>query len=454
MTARQAIGTTLLVTGMLGAVPASAQPFAEAGTGANEEALGPQRLPGREVRPTPRASEPEAPAPAEPAPEPTPEPAADREWFGHRSWLAWDRATGDWGGLRTTAEDRGLSFAASYTGEWFGVLSGGVSSRGTVRGLFDLNATLDMDRAFGWTGGTIFADAYWIDGNSISERAGDLQGVSNIDAEDRVQLAELWFAQDLFDGSLRVKIGKIEANADFAFVDSAGDFINSSAGFTPAIVGMPSYPDPAFGVVVSWSPTDWFALTGGVFDGANAVDGVRTGTRGPSSFFSDRLSDDYFWIAEANLSWSGGRAGVAAWHHTGEFERFAGGTKSGTTGFYALAEHRIWSPEEGRGLDLFAQFGWADDAVSEVSWHLAGGVVWVGPCVARSDDALGLYVSHAALSSEAGFDHDETVFEVFYRWQLTPWASVKPDIQYILRPGGDPDIDDALVAGVRFEVSF
>ena len=437
------------------AAVATAQPFAEAGTGANEEALGPQRLPGREVRQTPRPSEPEPAAePSEPPADPPAESASERDWFGHRSWLEWDGVTGDWGGIRTSAEDRGLTFAGSYTGEWFGVISGGQSRSGSVRGLFDLNATLDLERAFGWTGGTVFADAYWIDGNSISERAGDLQGVSNIDVEDRLQLAELWYSQELCGGSLRFKVGKIEANTDFAFVESAGDFVNSSAGFTPAILGMPSYPDPAFGVVLSWSPSGALALTGGIFDGANAVDGVRTGTRGPSSFFSDRLSDDYFGIVEANLRWSQGRAGVGVWHHTGDFERFAGGTKSGTTGFYALAEHRVWSPDEGRGVDLFAQFGWADDAVSEVSWQLGAGAVWVGPCATRSEDALGVYASHAVLSSAAGFDRDETVFEVFYRWQLTPWATIKPDIQYILHPGGDAGTDDALVAGVRFEVSF
>lgn len=457
MHARRASLIVAIVGTAPGAIPAVAQPFAEVSNTASEEMVGPQNVPGRRTRtqtPDPAAPPSAGPAePAEPAEDPG-EPEPEREWFGHRDWHHWDRMTGDWSGLRTNMEASGLTIAASYTGEWFGVVSGGARRHGAVRGFLDVNATLDLGTAVGWDGATVFADAYWIDGNSISEHAGDFQGVSNAEAEDRLQLAELWYEHVLLDGSLRFKVGKIEANAEFAFVDAAGDFVNSSAGFSPTIVGIPSYPDPAFGVVLSWSPGDRFSLTGAVFDGASAVDGVRTGTRGPKSFFDDDLSDDYFWIAQADYAWDGGRAGVGVWHHTGDFERFTGGTVSGTTGLYALGEHRVWSPEEGRGIDLVAQFGWADDAVSEAEWHLGVGAAWNGPWSARPDDAAGLYVSHVGLSDDAGFTDDETVFECFYRFQITPWASVKPDMQYIVRPGGSSDIDDALVVGVRFEISF
>lgn len=454
------VSTLMVIAGSgLGVSGAEAQPFAEVSTTSHEELGGPQNLPGRRTRTetSPQSAPPGETGDETAAPEGSravAESAPERAWFGHRDWHAWDQMTGDWSGLRTGLEKSGLTVAASYTGEWFGVVSGGANRRGAVRGLLDMNATLDLGTAVGWEGATIFADAYWIDGESISKHAGDFQGLSNAEAEDRLQLAELWYEHVLLDGSLRLKVGKIEANAEFAFVDAAGDFINSSAGFSPTIVGIPSYPDPAFGVVLSWKPAERFTVTGGVFDGANAVDGVRTGTRGPKSFFDDDLSDDYFLIAQADYAWDGGRLGVGLWHHTGEFDRFSGGTESGTSGFYALGEHRVWSGDDERGVDLIAQFGWADDDVSEAEWHLGVGVAWNGPWSARPEDSVGFYASHVGLSGDAGFTHDETVFECFYRFQVTPWASVKPDLQYIVRPGGGSDIDDALVAGVRFEISF
>jgi len=47
----------------------------------------------------------------------------------------------------------------------------------------------------------------------------------------------------------------------------------------------------------------------------------------------------------------------------------------------------------------------------------------------------------------------ETAYELFYRLQLTPWFSIKPDLQYIANPGGK-GTPDALAATVRVQVSF
>ncbi|MCA9293345.1 MAG: carbohydrate porin [Phycisphaerales bacterium] len=417
---------------------AMAQQFAEV------MEFGPQELPGHERRATPRPEREEAPAVE----------AGPAELLG---WWERERITGDWVGARPMLEDSGLTIDCAYIGEWMGVLDGGVRRKGSVRGLLDVNATLDLDAAFGWEGAQVFADFYWIDGNSLSADAGDFQGVSNIEADNRTQLSELWFEQVLFEGQLRIKVGKIEGNAEFGFVEAAGDFLNSSAGFSPTIVAMTTYPDPATGVVVSWNATDRVSITGGVFDGAGAVDGVTTGDLGPATFFSDDQSDDYAWMGEVNVGWDGGRAGVGVWHHTGDFARFDGsGDESGTTGFYALGEHRVWSAddEDERGVDVFGQFGWADEDVSEVSWHLAAGAAWMGPFDSRPDDATGVYVSRAALSGPAGFDDDETTIELFYKVQLTPAVSVKPDLQFVFNPGGDSTVDDAVVGGVRVEIAF
>lgn len=369
-------------------------------------------------------------------------------------WWTWERATGDWWGFRDKLADSGLSIAGSYTGEWFTVLDGGVSRTGSVRGLLDVNATLDLEQVVGWKGAQFFADFQWIDGNRLSADVGDIQGVSNIEADDRLQVTELFFEQETHDGTLSFKIGKFDGNSVFDYVDSGAEFINSSPGISPTVFAIPSYPDTAFGLAVSWSPAEWVTLSGGVMDGSATVDGVTTGDLGPATFFNDNKSDDYVWLGELDFAWEGGRAGVGIWHHTGDFTRFSGGTDSGSTGYYAFAEHRVWSPEPGRGVDVFAQWGLSDDEVSEVEWHLGAGIAWIGPFESRADDATGFYASYASLSAPAGFDEDETVFEVFYRFQVTPAMSIKPDLQYVLNPGGDPALDDAVVGGVRIEVAF
>jgi porin len=38
--------------------------------------------------------------------------------------------------------------------------------------------------------------------------------------------------------------------------------------------------------------------------------------------------------------------------------------------------------------------------------------------------------------------------------RVTEWLTVQPDVQYVVNPGTDPALDDALVVGLRFEIAF
>jgi porin len=146
------------------------------------------------------------------------------------------------------------------------------------------------------------------------------------------------------------------------------------------------------------------------------------------------------------------------WHHTGGFATFAGGAEDGTTGFYIVLDQQLHAEDAGgdQGLFFFAQYGYADAEVSAVEHHLGAGVQWVGLIPGRDTDVAGLMASYAALSDEAGAgftDDAETAVELFYKAQITPWLSLKPDIQYISNPGG-AGLDDAWVATLRLELVF
>ena len=52
-------------------------------------------------------------------------------------------------------------------------------------------------------------------------------------------------------------------------------------------------------------------------------------------------------------------------------------------------------------------------------------------------DATGLSAHYAALSPGLDLpDNDELNMEAFYKFQLTSWINIKPDLQYIIHPGG------------------
>ena len=375
-----------------------------------------------------------------------------------------DHLLDDPAGARSVLEDAGVVIDATLIADLSKNISGGVNPAGTFRHLFDFSIEWDLEPVFGIEGGTFFIDFQTHEGQDGSVETGDLQAYSNIDAPDFTALYEVWYQQTLFDGNARIKAGKIDVNADFAFVDNGGEFIHSSPGFSPTIFVLPTYPDPSFGVLGFVGEGGGVYAGAGLFDGS-LQEGISTGTRGPSTLFGDPA--DLFMIGETGYVWDAapvlgepGRFAAGVWRHTGGFTTFAGGVENGTTGLYLVFDQLIYKENPGdadeQGLGFFAQYGYADAEVSAVEHHFGAGVQWVGLLPGRDADVVGLMVSHAKLSDAAGAgftDDAETAVELFYKAQLTPWLSIKPDLQYIANPGG-AGLDDAWVGTVRLELIF
>ncbi|MEZ6018101.1 MAG: carbohydrate porin [Planctomycetota bacterium] len=375
---------------------------------------------------------------------------------GAEGLLERDALLGDLGGLRPTLAASGIEVEVGLILDGTTVVSGGAERNEATRGLFDVAASFDMATLAGIEGGLVFLDAYSIFGEQDSG-AGNIQGVSNIDADVRDQIAELWWEQLFFDERLRVKVGKVEANSEFAFVDYGGELIGPAWAISPNVLGIPTYPETAVSVNAQWTPNDetWFSL--GIYDGA-AQSGYRTGLHGVGTAFG---SPSDLWIAlEGGRAWSDGRLGLGVWNGTGDFAEFGGGVSSGSQGFYAVLDQALSSAvgadgESVTGAGLFARLAVADPDVSEVHVHFATGIQWTGLVESRPDDVCGCGISIAELSKEAGFDEDrEVVLETFWRYQVTPWVALKPDLQYIASPGGDSSLDDAVVLGLRVEASL
>ena len=375
----------------------------------------------------------------------------------------WQHATDDWNGLRPDLDDAGILFEANTTADWSKVLRGGLNTEGsTFRHLTNVNLTLDTQRLIGWDGGTVFINFQNHSGPNGSDDTGDAQGYSNIDSDGRTEIAELWFEQVTPDGLWRIKVGKVEANAEFAYADYAGEFINSSMGFSPTIFMLPTYPDPAMSVNVFVYPSDTLYAGVGLYDGS-ANEGVLTGPNGPKTFFKNPA--DLFLIAETGIRWETdnlpGRIAVGGWWDTGTFTHFDNTSTDQTGGFYLVLDQLLSKenpdlPDDEQGIGMFLQYGYADKNVSLIEHHVGGGLAWTGPIAGRDDDVLGVGVTLVRFTDApgAGLAEDcETEFELFYKAQVLPWASVKPDLQYITNPGGN-GVDDALVGTVRIEMVF
>ncbi len=373
----------------------------------------------------------------------------------------WQHITGDWFGARPWLDDRGITFHSDFTLDGAKNLMGGVDTASDAwRSLLNVNLTLDLDRLVHLKGATLFVNFQNQAGRDGSELTGDVQGISSIDADGRTQIAELWYEQRFFDDKLRIKVGKVDASSEFNLCEHSSDFVGASYTQSPNLLEFPSYPDPATSLNLFLLPTKHLYAGLGLYDGATQK-GTNTGSYGPAKFFGAGL----FLIAEGGVLWEvgeklNGRAGVGVWHHTSDFEKLSGGTQSGATGFYLVADQRLWRPgpsseDNARGISIFARYAWAPSDVSEIEHHLASGLAWVGPFASRADDVLGLGVTTAIFSTDAGLDDDyELGIELFYKIRLLHYLVLQPDLQYIRNPGGMKLQDDALAASIRLVIDF
>lgn len=377
------------------------------------------------------------------------------------SWWRWPRITGDWGGIRSRLEEQGFTLNGGFILDDSHGGFGGIRRRWAARGLLNLELTVDLEKLVGLEGGTFYADYQEFIGYNVSRDVGDIQLFGNIDSNRRSQLAELWYEQWLWKKAFRFKIGRVDANSEFSFVDNGADFINTSFGVTPTAFLLPTYPDPASGVNFFLYPTEHLSFGFGVYDGA-ASRNVHTGVHGPHTLDGG----DLFFIGELDVKWAAGpaalpgRVGLGGWGHTGALSTFSGKSQQGTDGAYLTVDQILWrehadSRDDAQGIGAFFQYGYADEDVSEVTQHLGAGFNWTGAIPERDEDIFGLGATWARLSDQAGFsENHETVVEMFYKIHLTPWLSLKPDLQYIINPSGSSEVSDVLVGMVRVDLIF
>ncbi len=379
-----------------------------------------------------------------------------------------EQLTGNWWGARSALDDLGLSLNVTLIFDHSHNVSGGLSRGSATRHVLSVAGSVDFTKLLDLPSGLLFVDFHQQNGPGGSEEVGDFQGVGNWDADGLTQVSELWFEYEFFDGMLRTKLGKVDANSEFAYSELSGEFVHGAAGTTVTNPVLPTFPDPAMGVNVFVYPLEGLSIGFGLYDGALA-EGVRTGSLGPSTFWGD--PSDLFMIGEVAYRWHllenklPGRVAVGGWHHTGTFDRFTGGSEDGTHGFHLFIDQMVWLSESlqgdeladlsAAGLGLFIQYDWGQPDVSEAEHHITGGFTWRGLIPSRESDVLGVLMSWVQFSDDAGFsENDESALELMYKAYLTPAVMVQPYVQYIINPGGDVLIDDATHLGVRVEVSF
>lgn len=323
---------------------------------------------------------------------------------------------------------------------------GGGLRRGTVSDTV-AHAAMAMDtHPLGlWAGGRLAASAVHIRSGLPSQGyVGALQAVSNFEAEPATRLYQLWYRQQFEWSDSQLKAGLIDLNQDFMAVDSAAALMNASFGLMPTLssnVPASIYPKPGFGIEAASAWRSWqFQL--GLFqpDPADRGSLFQHGHLLIGEAGYDRTVNGQLW----------GRYKLGIWQYR-QSDTDLAQVPANDSGVYGIVEQTLWR-QGARDLGLFVQTGASPRSANAVPYYLGTGLQLHAPFRRRPNDLFAAGVAHARVRGDNATA--ETVYELSYILRAHRFASLQPDLQYVRRPGGQADVNNALVAILRLHLEF
>ena len=340
-----------------------------------------------------------------------------------------------------TLHQDGVTIQASYTGDMMRRFSGGtVSRRDSYLDNLDLSMTLDTEKMMQWPGGTLFIYGLRNRGGLPNGQhlIGDLQGISNIEAPNRLKLYEAWYRQRFAHDRASLLFGLHNMNSEFYVSNYASLFLNSSFGIGPELslnVPNPTYPSTGMGVMGRARPFKHWYLQGGIYDGDPGTHLLRS-------------SEGKLIILENGIARENGSYKLGYWRHTAS-KTYQGRTFANDYGVYALVDQRLFHSQSGAVIGVFVQWGWVPKARNEVTGYLGTGLHIHAPFPGRDEDELGIAVARAGTHQSA-----ETTVELTYRAVVTSWLTLQPSLQWVHHPNGDPSVKAVTVGLLRFQVTL
>jgi porin len=404
---------------------------------------------------------------------------------GLDDWLHGETMTGDWGGLRGKLEDAGIELEAEYTAEMAGNPVGGQGQGFRYAHELDFGAVVDLGKLAGLEG-TIFTVSFAeYAGQSLSRaEIGNIFAVQEIYVSTPdVRLSELSVEQSLFDDHLELKAGWIDAGSDFAVLPLACNFWNEAFCDNPASLGENSgfteQPNSSWGGRIKVEFGDFYAQTGAYEVNpslAKQGNGFKLGTSGATGAF---IPVEVGWNPVDALFGLPGQFRIGGYYDTSDVDNVTAdvdedsppGMHHGRWGLYLLGQQKVYREADNaaRGLTVFGGVVFGDSQTAEIQWFVEAGLVYQGTFAGRDDDTVNLgfaygHINGRLINAQKNANKDEpdseveqsaeTVIELNYGAQITPWWLLSPGLQVIINPGADNGTPTALVLGLKTALTF
>jgi porin len=382
--------------------------------------------------------------------------------------------SGDWGGHRTTLQQRGISIKPRLTLFDQSLLSGDGDHGFEFGGKADVAFGADFGK-LGWVDGlSLTVHAEYNFGESSNTAGGTLLPVNTallfpgLSGANAFDLTSVFFAQRLNDATTLMfgKINMVDIAAGKPFMGGAGiDSFQNIAFVAPPSGMLPPY---IFGGILSLRATA-ANCTFMLYDPKGAVntsglekpfsDGVTTrasvdvpvtfaglnGHQGFSAAYSTQDGKDFESLGDINLPPTSGGTGIknSRFHFSYSFDQY-------------LYQSTTNAKE---GVGLFGQIGMSDGNPNPLDWGVIVGVGGTGLIPRRTQDTWGVGLFHYSVSSvlqralPPGLTvADEQGMEIFYEAVVTQYFGVGTNVQIIEPSRGQRDT--AIVGGLRARVKF
>lgn len=406
---------------------------------------------------------------------PTAVPCPPEPPFGRKS----KTATGDWFGLRPAMKDVGIETQFFYNNHFMSVMDGGLSTGGGKNSAtIDWFVILDLEKMKLLDDADMLIQVRDGWGYSINPFTGTTKGMDvNDDADGKQDLYidQLWYRQYLFDRKFALQVGYLDFQTIVdrnAYANSEDkQFMNTALDNNPIV---PTATITTLGAAAYIQPVSWYTLILGAGNAQGPTHGAPDPWYEPD--FDTTFHDEAWFVGyiehDFTLKIPSSRGPLPGNYRFGMFydprprpvflyPSEYPDREGDEWAFYTSCDQLVFreNSKDDQGLGVFFRYAYRPQEINRFSEFWSGGLSYAGLVPDRDKDVLG--VAFGRLNSSHNFRHrvnrdagDETVYELYYAIQITPWLVVSPDIQYVDNPGANDTISHATVGGVRVRVSF
>lgn len=412
--------------------------------------------------------------------------------------------TGEWGGVRTDLRHRGYDFTLEYSSMTATNISGGYDRDKTLRysDQYILGIDMDLEKIFGIHDGEFKASLNDRNGRDLTQdRLQDPRapvigsGVqSNYGRGQTWHATQFWFKKTWQDKKWDLKVGLMPPGEDF---DNSGCFFQNLS-LCGSLAGHGSgvwYNTP----IGQWGGRIKYALSSALYIQAGGFQYNPNYATRHGSFELDGTGHlGYMYILELGHRPTPGATflpdtwKIGGWYNTADandvldddngdpyvLTQQAARRHGGRYGGYLYVSQQLTHSGSQRqnGLNIFGHLAINDKNTATMDYQIQAGIIYKGPFASRPQDFISFGVSkmhaNAKVARRAQLqnqmrgidDYDDPLYvpvrrseyaaELHYSFHVTPWLTLRPNLQLLAHPGGIEEIKDAWVIGNQVTIKL